>query len=89
MTSDAAGRIADAAGRWLDALDGGQRARATFAFDDAERFAWDYRPGTRGGLSLADMTPGQRDAAQAILDAALSERGATEVRAIVSLEAAL
>jgi plasmid stabilization system protein ParE len=57
-----------------------------FPFDSAERFVWDYRPGTRQGLSLAEMTAPQQDAALAILSAALSERGAAEVRAIIALE---
>ncbi len=71
---------------WLDGLDPGQRARATFPFASPERFAWDYRPGSRAGLPIADMTPGQREAAMAILDAALSARGSSEVRAIMALE---
>jgi hypothetical protein len=89
VTSDkgnAARRIADAAGRWLETLDPAQRGRATFPFDSDERFAWDYRPGDRRGLALGDMSPGQRDAALAVLDAGLSERGAREVRAVVALE---
>jgi hypothetical protein len=85
----AATRIADAAGRWLETLDAGQRVRASFAFESDVRFAWDFRPGKREGLSLADMTATQRDAARAILDAALSERGAAEVRAIIALEPVL
>jgi uncharacterized protein DUF3500 len=89
MTMGVASRIADAAAGWLAMLERRQRARATFAFDDTERFAWDYRPGTRAGLSLVDMTRSQRDAAQAILTAALSERGASEVRSIISLETVL
>ena len=57
-----------------------------FPFDTAERFAWDYRPGSRQGLSLGDMTQPQREAALAIVSAAMSDRGATEVRDIIALE---
>ncbi|HEX5148359.1 MAG TPA: DUF3500 domain-containing protein [Candidatus Limnocylindrales bacterium] len=78
--------LGEAVLRWLGTLEPARRARAVFAFDDVERFAWDYRPGTRRGLSLADMTPAQRGAALAILDASLSDRGASEVRAIIALE---
>ncbi len=85
----AAGRISDAVVRWLQTLDREQRPRATFPFDTAERFVWDYRPGARQGLPLADMTPTQRDAALAIIDTAMSERGAGEVRAIIALEPVL
>jgi hypothetical protein len=89
QTTHAAQRLATVVRHWLDTLEPGQRARATFPFESDERFAWDYRPGTREGLSLADMTAGQRDAARAVLDAALSERGAREVGAIIALETVL
>ena len=74
---------------WLDGLDAGQRARATFPFDTAERFVWAYTPVAHQGLALADMTPAQRDGAMAILAASLSARGAAETRAIIELEATL
>ncbi len=83
---DTAQRTGDAATRWLETLDPGQRSRAVFPFDSPERFAWDYRPGMRRGLPLADMTEPQRAAALTIIDAAMSERGAAEVRAIIALE---
>lgn len=74
---------------WLDGLDAGQRATATFPFASPERFAWDYRPGDRGGLALADMRPAQRSAALAVVGAAMSARGAEEIAAIIALEAIL
>lgn len=83
---DPAERLAVAARRWLDTLDDEQRSRAGFAFDDVERFAWAYVPGPRRGLAIADMTTPQRHAAMAIVDAALSERGAREVRGVIDLE---
>jgi hypothetical protein len=70
----------------MGSLDPDQRRRATFPFDSDERFVWDYRPGSRNGLSIGDMTAIQREAAQAVLDSALSERGAREVRSIIALE---
>ena len=85
-TTDPAMRIAAAVRQWLGILEPVQRDRAVFPFESTERFVWDYRPGTRLGLSLGDMTELQRDAAQAVLDAALSDRGATEVRSIIALE---
>jgi hypothetical protein len=85
-TSQVARRLAAAVGQWLGSLDAAQRDRATFPFETDERFAWDYRPGRREGLSLGDMTSGQRAAAHATLDAALSPRGTTEVRSIIALE---
>jgi hypothetical protein len=85
-TTDAAKRLADAVGRWLETLEPEHRAAATFPFESDERFAWDYRPGQREGLSLAEMTTEQRDAADAVVAAVLSDRGAREVRAIIALE---
>ena len=74
---------------WLATLDAGQRGRAMFAFEDPERVVWAYTPGERAGLALRDMRPEQREAALAVVDAAMSERGAREVRGIVALESVL
>ncbi len=79
-------RIATAVNAWLSTLDATQRDRAMFPFESAERFAWDYTPGPREGVSLLDMTDAQRTAALDVLDAALSNRGASEVRSIIALE---
>ena len=81
--------IADAVSAWLDGLEPAQRARAIFPFETDERFAWAYTPGDRNGLLIAAMSVGQREAATATLDAALSVRGAREVRAIMALEEVL
>ena len=82
-------RIAAAATGWLDSLDPEQRTRAEYPFGSTERFVWDYRPGIRGGLALADMTGAQRAGALAIVDVALSARGSAEVRAVIALEPVL
>ena len=79
-------RLTAAARAWLDALDAPVRSRAVFAFDDDERFAWEYVPGTRLGLALGEMTGEQRSAAAAIVEAALSERGTRDVRGVIDLE---
>jgi hypothetical protein len=81
--------MVDAAQRWLAGLDAGQRERATFPFATDERFVWAYTPGHREGLAIADMSAPQREAAMAVVDAALSPRGAAEVRAIIALETVL
>jgi len=74
---------------WLDGLDAGQRARATYPFATAERMVWAYTPGLRGGLAIADMRPDQRSAAMTIVGTAMSARGADEVAAIIALETIL
>lgn len=85
-TQVTAARLRAAVSAWLDGLEPAQRTASVFPFDTAERFAWDYRPGPRQGLSLADMTASQRETALAIVAAAMSARGATEVRDIIALE---
>ena len=86
---DAAAGLRAAAIAWLDALDATRRAEATYPFASDERFVWDYRPGPRRGLAIAAMTARQRDLAWAVVDAAMSERGAAEIRSIVALEPVL
>ena len=85
----AADEVARSVRAWLEGLDAGQRDRATFPFESPERVAWDYRPGERGGLALADMRPDQRSAAMTVVGASSSARGADEVAAIMALESIL
>ena len=85
----AAEELTRTVGAWLGGLDTGQRERATFPFESSERFVWDYRPGERAGLPLADMRSEQRSAAMTVVRAALSERGADEVGSIIALETVL
>jgi Protein of unknown function (DUF3500) len=85
-SADALVRVRAAVLDWLGGLDAGQRAGATFAFERAERFVWDYRPGPREGLALGDMTTVQRELAWRVVDVTMSVRGATDVRSIVALE---
>ena len=81
--------IATAVQAWLDSLDDGQRAQATFPFGTSERFVWAYTPGPREGLALRDMRPDQRAAASAIVASAMSARTAGEIAAIIELETVL
>ena len=85
----AADEIRRAVEGWLAMLDPAQRGVAALPFDSPERRVWAYTPGTREGLALGAMGPGQRRAAVAILSAALSPRGAGEVRAVIALESVL
>jgi len=88
-SSPAVRDITAAVRAWLDGLDDGQRARATFPFASPERFVWMYVPGPREGLAIRDLRPEQRDAARAIVAASLSARAAGEVAAIIALETVL
>ncbi|HEX7346698.1 MAG TPA: DUF3500 domain-containing protein, partial [Candidatus Limnocylindrales bacterium] len=92
MTSssrDTAERLTRAVRDWLATLDGDQRPAATFPFEGDERFVWAFTPGDRRGLALRDMDATQRDAAMAILTAAMSPRGARETAAVIALESVL
>lgn len=62
---------------WLALLDEGQRGEAIFDFDSRTRRRWNYMLGSAfaNGLALEQMTPVQKDAAMAVLDAGLSPYG--------------
>jgi hypothetical protein len=78
-----------AVGDWLATLDADQRSSATFPLDVDERFVWAFTPGDRKGLALRDMSAAQRDAAMAIVTAAMSSRGAKQVAGVIALETVL
>ncbi len=79
--------IAAAANKFLASLDDGQRAKVLFKFNDEEqRKRWSNLPTTmvkRAGLRMGDLTKPQRDAAMAVLTAALSPQGYEKVVGIV------
>jgi hypothetical protein len=64
-----------AATQFLSSLSEPQRAKAAFAFTDAERVNWHFIPRSRRGLSLKEMTPAQRQAGQNLLKSTMSARG--------------
>ncbi len=78
---------AAAAKKFLATLDEAQRGKAVFDFhDDAQRKRWSNLPTgivRRAGLRMGDLTKPQREAAMAVLAAALSKQGYEKVLAIV------
>ena len=87
MTADAAARITEAASAFHDALDGAQRAKASFAFDDEdERRNWGYFPRDFHGLPLGDMDAAQQKLAHALVASALSLHAYSQVTTIIALE---
>jgi hypothetical protein len=73
----------------LNALDEGQRAKATYAFADPERTRWHWTtPGNfpRNGLPLRELTPEQRDKAMALLQSGVSANGFQKALDIMSLQ---
>jgi hypothetical protein len=90
-----AAKMAEAAQRYLASLDEPRRKATRFAFEDQERYRWNYRPDGffiegatfwHEGLRLINMTPEQQQAAMALLDSGVSARTADRARAIMALE---
>jgi hypothetical protein len=89
-------QMADAANKFLATLSAEQKAKTTFAFDNAERLKWAFVPlqdrdkkPTRKGVRLEELSAGQRDAALALLRAGTSAAGYTAATTIMSLESIL
>ena len=78
--------MADAAKRFLAALDDKQKVQASFPFDSPERFNWHWIPRERKGLPIKAMTPEQRALAFGLLDTGLSTKGMLKATTIMSLE---
>jgi hypothetical protein len=85
--------IVAAAKKFLAALDDAQRGRVVFDFkDEAQRKRWSNLPTAifkRQGLRMGDLTRPQREAALAVLAAALSPPGYEKILQIVEAEEAL
>jgi hypothetical protein len=89
-TNNATTEIAAATKKFLNTLDDTQRGKAIFDFkDDAQRKRWSNLPTgafRRAGLRMGDLTKPQRDAAMAVLAAALSPQGYEKVQQIVEAD---
>ena len=83
---DIAGEMIDRAQHFLASLDPDQKDRATFAFDDEERFNWHFIPRDREGLPYGEFTPPQRRLADRLLGTALSHEGISKALGIMYLE---
>ncbi|MBK5290837.1 MAG: DUF3500 domain-containing protein [Acidobacteriia bacterium] len=78
-----------AARRFLDSLPADAKAKAQFAFDDAERKDWSNLPAgiyARKGLNFEDMDDRARRAAHELLRSSLSSQGYLKAAAIVRRE---
>jgi hypothetical protein len=81
--------IGRAATEFLASLDDPQRAKATYAFGDAERVRWHWttpRNFPRNGLPLREMGRAQRDLALALLRTSVSDGGFQKALDIMSLQ---
>ena len=87
QATDTAAAMATQASRWLELLYDSQRHRAAFPFPgEPERSRWFYGPTHHGGLTLADCTPAQSQAALRLLAAGLSPAGYAMAAAIMGHE---
>ena len=89
---DGVAQMADGASRFLTSLSDEKRAQATFAFESDERVRFHFVPHEtfeRHGLPLKDMTPEQRDLAQALLRTGLSQSGYMTANEIIEIEGIL
>lgn len=86
----AAKEAAASAQKFLATLDDANRAKVVFDYkDEAQRKRWSNLPTTfvkRGGLRMGDLTPPQREAALAVVAAALSPQGYTKAMQIVQAD---
>ena len=85
-TRDVAEEMLDRARHFLMSLDVEQRDRATFAFEDEERFNWHFIPRERAGLPYGQFTPPQRRLADRLLGTVLSHDGISKALGIMYLE---
>jgi hypothetical protein len=78
--------MSQAAETLLVALPADQRAALRFGFDDPERQVWHYTPGTRRGVSLAEMDRDSAKSVHQLLTTVVSRAAHTRVAAITGLE---
>ena len=88
-----AGRMQQAAAKFLAAAPAEVKAKAAFAFDDPHRLKWYFTPQqdkekkfTRKGARLEEMPAEQKAAALALLRTGLSEKGYETATTIIGLE---
>ena len=80
-------KVVDAANAFLATLSTAERAKCTFGFASSQRTGWSNLPSgifQRNGLRFGDMTARQREAALALVAAALSREGYQKVTNIMN-----
>lgn len=90
--STLASDIGQASLRFMESLDAARLDKATYEFADSERFRWHWTTPSgfpRNGLALTEMTPEQKTAAFALLQASLSPAGFQKAQDIMSLQTEL
>ena len=78
--------MAALAGAFVETLSDGQRNRASWPFEDAERFNWHYVPRERAGVPIQEMSAASKTALHDLLRYALSETGYQTAVDVMGLE---
>ena len=88
-------QMSDAANAFLASLTDEQKAKATFQFEDDERYFFHFIPSEdlakrygrpRKGVTFIEMTAPQRHLAQAMIAGGLSQQGTVKANTIMSLD---
>lgn len=77
------------ANTFLSSLAPAQEQKASFSYEDSERFNWNYVPMSRKGLALHDINESQKEKAMSLMRATLSDDGFRKASGVLSLEAIL
>ena len=72
--------------RFVADLDSDQQRRLSLPFDDPWRRSWHYIPRRRPGLSLGELSVGQRGQLWQVLEALLSRQGMAKAQGVIELE---
>jgi len=78
--------MAGAAANFVAALSPEQKEKALFPFDSDARTEWYFIPKARKGLTIKEMTSGERALAYAFLSSGLSHKGMLKAMTIMSLD---
>ncbi|MFN0084762.1 MAG: DUF3500 domain-containing protein [Blastocatellia bacterium] len=81
-----AAAMAESANKFLASLSADQKAKASFGFNDQERFNYHFVPIERKGLPLKEMTEAQKQLALAFLKSGTGASGYQKATTIISLE---
>jgi len=74
------------ANKFLESLTPEQKAKATFKFEDEQRFDWHFIPKPRKGIPIKELDVNQRKLAHDFLKVGLSQRGYLKATTIMELE---
>jgi hypothetical protein len=78
-----------AAVTFLESLTTDQKQKTSFAFDDEERYNWNFVPIARKGIPLKELNAKQQTLAMQLLSTALSDTGFKKTKSVIALEAIL